>query len=84
MAAPLLPPSLVQERDEKREEYKLINAIRKLLTTQDGLTSILDMISSTRGTVLFRGASGWEALPPGTAGWRLTTNGAGADPSWAP
>jgi hypothetical protein len=43
---------------------------------------ILDQISTTRGTVLFRGAADWEALAPGTAGKILQTNGAGADPTW--
>jgi hypothetical protein len=43
---------------------------------------ILDQISTTRGTVLFRGAADWEALAPGTAGKVLQTNGAGADPTW--
>ena len=47
------------------------------------LSAALDTISSTRGTVLYRGASGWAALPPGTAGQFLKTNGAGADPAWA-
>lgn len=44
---------------------------------------ILDQISSTRGTVLYRGASAWAALAPGTSGQFLKTNGAGADPAWA-
>jgi hypothetical protein len=46
------------------------------------LSSVLDGISSTRGTILYRGASGWTALAPGTAGNVLQTGGAGADPSW--
>lgn len=45
--------------------------------------AILDQISTTQGTVLFRGASDWEALAPGTSGYFLKTNGAGADPEWA-
>lgn len=44
---------------------------------------ILDQISTTRGTVLYRGLLGWAALAPGAAGNFLKTNGAGADPSWA-
>jgi hypothetical protein len=44
---------------------------------------ILDQISATRGTVLYRGAAGWAALAPGTAGQFLQTAGAGADPLWA-
>lgn len=43
---------------------------------------ILDQISATRGVVLYRGAAGWAALVPGTAGFVLSTGGAGADPSW--
>lgn len=39
--------------------------------------------STTRGTLLYRGAPGWIALPPGTAGSYLRTAGAGADPSWS-
>lgn len=44
---------------------------------------ILDQISTTRGTVLYRGLLGWAGLAPGTAGQFLKTNGAGADPAWA-
>ena len=43
----------------------------------------LDAISATRGSVLYRGASTWLALTPGTAGQFLQTNGANMDPSWA-
>lgn len=46
-------------------------------------SSILDSIGSTRGTVLYRGASGWSVLAPGTSGNFLKTLGAGADPAWA-
>lgn len=46
------------------------------------LSTVLDGISSTRGTVLYRGAAGWSALAPGVAGNVLSTGGAGADPSW--
>lgn len=44
---------------------------------------ILDQISSTRGTVLYRGLLGWAGLAPGGSGLFLKSNGAGADPSWA-
>lgn len=43
---------------------------------------VLDGISNTQGSVLYRGALEWEALPPGTAGQTLTTNGAAANPTW--
>lgn len=42
----------------------------------------LDLIGSTRGSVLYRGPSAWSALAPGTSGYTLTSSGAGADPSW--
>jgi hypothetical protein len=50
-----------------------------------GLSSLIDTVftASAQGTVLYRGASGWAALAPGTSGYVLTTSGAGANPSWA-
>lgn len=38
---------------------------------------------STRGSILYRGASGWTILTPGTSGQILEAQGAGADPHWA-
>lgn len=46
------------------------------------ISTVLDWISSTRGTIFYRGASGWAALAPGTDGFALTTHGSGADPTW--
>lgn len=46
------------------------------------VNSLLNAISSTRGAVLYRGASGWSVLAPGTSGYVLTTQGSGADPAW--
>jgi len=46
-------------------------------------SQLLDWIGSTRGSVLYRGASGWAILSPGTAGYPLTSGGAGADPSYS-
>lgn len=43
-------------------------------------SSILDGIGSTRGAILYRGASAWALRTPGTAGDVLTSQGAGADP----
>ena len=47
-------------------------------------STTLDTIGSTQGDVLYRGASGWVALTPGTSGQFLQTNGSGANPQWAP
>lgn len=46
------------------------------------IQTLLDGISSTQGSILYRSASAWSALGPGTAGNVLSTNGAGANPSW--
>lgn len=52
--------------------------------TANTLTSILDAsFSTTQGAVLYRGASSWAALAPGTSGQVFTTGGTGANPSWA-
>lgn len=45
-------------------------------------SNVLDFVGSTRGQILYRGASAWSVLSPGTSGQLLQTGGAGADPSW--
>lgn len=52
------------------------------VTIDANTQAILDAISTTHGAVLFRGASDWQALAPGSAGQVLGTNGPGADPAW--
>jgi hypothetical protein len=44
---------------------------------------VLDVIGSTEGDILYRVASTWSVLAPGTAGQHLSTGGAGSTPSWA-
>lgn len=47
------------------------------------LTAIIDQaIGSTQGQILYRGASAWSVLSPGTSGQLLQTGGASANPSW--
>lgn len=47
------------------------------------LTAILDRaFGSTRGSILYRGASGWTFRAPGAAGLPFVSNGAGADPDY--
>lgn len=46
------------------------------------ISGVLDGLTSTQGSVLYRGASGWAALGPGTNGNVLTTGGPSANPSW--
>ena len=45
-------------------------------------SSILDLLGSTQGNVLYRNGTVWTVLAPGTAGQVLTTAGAAANPSW--
>jgi hypothetical protein len=47
------------------------------------IQSLLDVIGSTRGDVLYRGTSAWARLAAGSSGNFLKTQGAGADPVWA-
>lgn len=46
------------------------------------LSTSLDALSSTQGAVLYRNASAWVALAPGSNGQVLTSGGGGANPSW--
>ncbi len=48
------------------------------------LTALMDpSIGSTQGDIIYRGASVWSALTPGTSGQVLKTLGASANPAWA-
>lgn len=50
---------------------------------EEGTASeVLNFIGSTRGALLYKGASDWAILAPGTAGQALTSQGAGADPTY--
>lgn len=46
------------------------------------ISDILDFLGTARGSIMYRGVSGWSLLAPGTSGNVLQTNGAGADPTW--
>jgi hypothetical protein len=53
-------------------------------TGQTSISAALDSaFSSTQGIILYRDASGWSALTPGTSGNFLKTQGAAANPVWA-
>lgn len=52
------------------------------ITLSASVQAILNLVSTTRGAILYRGAAVWSALLPGAAGSFLKTNGAGADPVW--
>lgn len=47
------------------------------------VSTLLNWIATTRGSIVYRNATVWASLAPGTtAGMALLTGGAGADPSW--
>jgi hypothetical protein len=45
-------------------------------------SGLLDQIGNTRGSILERGAAGWQIVSPGTSTYVWTSNGSGADPTW--
>ena len=48
------------------------------------LSQALDLVgSATQGAILYRGASAWAALAPGTSGQVFTSGGSSANPAWA-
>jgi len=44
----------------------------------------LTIASEAHGDLLYRAASAWQRLAPGTSGYALTTQGPGAAPVWSP
>lgn len=47
------------------------------------LTQVLDSVAgNTQGSILYRSATAWTVLPPGTNGQVLKTAGTGGDPFW--
>ena len=55
-------------------------------TTVSGetLSALLDAsLGSTQGSVIYRGASTWTVLSPGTSAYFLQTQGSSANPTWA-
>lgn len=47
-------------------------------------SAVLDgWFGAVQGSIIYRGATAWEALPPGTAGQVLVTGGPAANPYWA-
>lgn len=45
-------------------------------------SSILDVLGSTQGDILYRDAGGWQVLAPGGSGQLLSSGGVAANPSW--
>lgn len=60
----------------------------RVKSTTDGLefasiSTVLDTIGSDQGDILYRSATGWVPLSPGTAGWILETTGGASNPQWS-
>lgn len=54
------------------------------LGSWSSLSAIMDtVLGSAQGDILYRGASAWTVLAPGTSGYSLQTQGAAANPIWA-
>lgn len=53
--------------------------------TLSSLSAVIDAAfpSAVQGSILYRGATNWTVLNPGTAGQLLQTGGTAANPSWA-
>jgi hypothetical protein len=47
------------------------------------IQQLLDRISTTQGTILYRNGTTWVGLAPGTSGYFLQAQGTGANPQWA-
>lgn len=52
------------------------------LGTAGEVSAVLDRLGDDQGSVLYRDSANWNALGPGIAGRVLTTQGAGANPTW--
>ncbi len=52
-------------------------------TSYSQISSFLDVLGTTQGDIVYRNASAWVVLAPGTAGQILTSGGAAANPAWA-
>lgn len=53
-------------------------------SSANAISAVLDkQFGSAQGTVVYRGASAWAGLAPGTTGQFLKTLGAAADPAWS-
>lgn len=52
--------------------------------TATTLSNLIDnAVTNTQGSLLYRDATGWTSLSPGTSGQYLQTQGAAANPQWA-
>lgn len=62
--------------------YNALGQLTAVSTNTISASTLLDVIGSTQGYVLYRGSGGWSFLTPGTSGQVFTTGGSGANPSY--
>ena len=58
-------------------------ALSSDVTLSANVQAVLNQLSASRGSLIYRGNNQWSILAPGTSTNVLTTHGAGADPTWA-
>lgn len=66
----------------------IVEVDNSTITASSGVISTaasatLDTLGSTQGDVLYRSASAWTVLAPGSSGFFLKTQGTAANPTWA-
>lgn len=81
-ASNLTANSVTFDKIEQVAAAKVLGSIAGGDIAELSVTSVLDLLGSTQGQLLYRGASSWAPLATGTAGQLLQSGGAGANPSW--
>lgn len=81
-ASNLTANSVTFDKIEQVAAAKVLGSIAGGDIAELSVTSVLDLIGSTQGQILYRGASSWSALGVGTSGQLLQSGGAAANPSW--
>jgi hypothetical protein len=84
--------ALYENENQQTSQGYIYNDVRPLLggtyiSTASQIASgvvIFDPGSDAQGDILYYNGSAWVLLTPGTAGYALTTGGAGANPSYQP
>jgi hypothetical protein len=52
------------------------------ITLDVNVQEVFDLLGTTQGSIIYRNASDWVVLGPGTSGYFLKTQGPGANPVW--
>ena len=81
-SVPIVDKKLRPTKEFQIKWEQLAATLGILPRTAAQVSALLDKIGSTQGDILYRAASAWTALPPGTAGQLLQSGGAAANPSW--